>query len=134
MPLNHHDLYGDRVEGAKESVPLRPTSRLNNSRLTRYDCSTFFPIYKLLTCSWGYLGGLPGGGRGCGGGNDVWEEYQEGHKDNTILFPSFKMFCPNLAANGRQNKFYPYFNPFSCNWFHQNQKQNYQSVCNIYIA
>jgi hypothetical protein len=37
--FNHHELYGDRLEGAKESVPLRPKSRLNNSRLTKYDCN-----------------------------------------------------------------------------------------------
>jgi hypothetical protein len=32
-------LYGDRVGGAEECVPLRPKSRLNNYRLTRYDCN-----------------------------------------------------------------------------------------------
>jgi hypothetical protein len=38
IPFNHRNLYGDRVQEAKDCVPLRAKSRLTRSRLTRFDC------------------------------------------------------------------------------------------------
>jgi hypothetical protein len=52
-------LYGDRVQEAKDCVPLRAKSRLTRSRLTRFDCT-------LIVGRWGEGGRLivAGGVRG----------------------------------------------------------------------
>jgi hypothetical protein len=44
IPLDHRDLYGGMVKRAEDSVPLRLNSRVNNSRLTRSDCTVYPPI------------------------------------------------------------------------------------------
>jgi hypothetical protein len=44
-PLIHRNLYRNRVEKANKSAPLRPKSRLNISRFTRYGCIPLLKSY-----------------------------------------------------------------------------------------